>query len=102
MAILVLLHMNDETSRVLAVGASGGVMGLIGATAGVMLLGWLRERAHFAKRRLINMAVIVLMQSAFDFAIPEISFTVHISGALIGFASVLVLGRRRYQPLPTR
>ena len=48
------------------VGASGCVMGLVGATAALMLRGWLRENAQAAKRRLGAMLLIVSLQTVFD------------------------------------
>jgi rhomboid protease GluP len=75
----------------LAVGASGCIMGLIGATGALMLRGWVREKAHAARRRLIAMALVIVMQTVFDALIPQVSMTAHLSGALIGFTATLLL-----------
>src|SRR5262249_31480328 len=56
----------------LAVGASGSIMALVGATGAILLRGWLHNRAALAKRRFISMLGIIVLQSAFDFMIPEI------------------------------
>ena len=63
----------------LTVGASGCIMGLVGATGALMLRGWLREKGLAAKRRLIAMLVIVAMQSLFDSVVPHVSMTAHLS-----------------------
>jgi rhomboid protease GluP len=78
----------------LTVGASGCVMGLIGATGALMLRGWLRERALIAKRRLTGVLIIVVMQTTFDLLVPHVSMTAHLSGAMIGFVCTLALRDR--------
>ena len=78
----------------LTVGASGCIMGLVGATGALMLRGWLREKALSARRRLLLILLILLTQSLFDSVIPQISMTAHLSGALIGFACALLLTDR--------
>src|SRR5262249_7221896 len=44
------------------VGASGAIMGLIGATAAIQLRGWVRERARIARRRLRVLFLILALQ----------------------------------------
>ena len=82
----------------LTVGASGCVMGLVGATGSLMLRGWLREKALAAKRRLLLMLLIVSMQVLFDLTIPHVSMTAHLSGAFIGFAATFFLCDRLTTP----
>lgn len=82
------------------VGASGAVMGLIGATAAMMLRGWINERAVAARNRGLAMTGVVLGQMAIDTLVPQLSFTAHLSGALIGFAAALLLGDRLARPTP--
>lgn len=78
-----------------AVGASGAIMALIGATGAILLRGWLRNRVALAKRRFMAMLGIIVLQSVFDFLIPEISMTAHLSGAALGFVlTMLVAGRK--------
>jgi rhomboid protease GluP len=78
----------------LTVGASGAIMGLIGATGGVMLRHWLRERGTVARRKLTSILLIVLSQTMLDAVIPEISMTAHLSGALLGFTVILCFPER--------
>ncbi|MGI9089095.1 MAG: rhomboid family intramembrane serine protease [Chthoniobacterales bacterium] len=70
------------------VGASGCVMGIVGAWAGVLL----RER-HIpsSRRRLTSIAVIVAMQTAFDFYTPQVSMAAHLSGLVTGLLVGLVI-----------
>ena len=73
------------TQADLLVGASGAVMGVVGAWAG-LLLG--HRHVPMARRRLINIAIIVAIQSAFDLSTPQVSMAAHLSG----FASGLLVG----------
>lgn len=77
------------------VGASGGIMGLVGATAAILLLGWWRERASIAKRRLAGIGGIIALQMVIDYLIPQVSGLAHSSGALLGFLNALALASRR-------
>ncbi len=94
-----------DNAEALTVGASGCVMGLVGATGSLMLRGWLRENAIAAKRRLGLALFIVLMEVLVDFMIPQVSMIAHLSGACIGFAITMVLRDRLTltpQPLQSR
>jgi membrane associated rhomboid family serine protease len=82
------------SAQSLTVGASGCVMGLVGATGSLMLRGWLREKALAARRRLALMLLIVSMQTFFDCVVPHVSMTAHLSGALIGFVATFFLHDR--------
>ncbi|MFL6595359.1 MAG: rhomboid family intramembrane serine protease [Chthoniobacterales bacterium] len=70
------------TQADLLVGASGSVMGIVGTWAGV-LLG--HRHAPLARQRLINIGVIVALQTAFDFYTPQVSMAAHMSGLVSGF-----------------
>ncbi len=67
------------------VGASGCVMGIVGATAAILLRGWYREKSRVASKRLQFILFIIAFQVVFDLSNPEISFTGHTSGLMIGF-----------------
>jgi rhomboid protease GluP len=75
----------------LTVGASGCILGLVGATGAIMLRGWRREGALTAKKRLGAMILVVMMQTVFDSMVPQVSMSAHLSGALIGFVVTLLL-----------
>ena len=94
---MVMIFGTGPNGEQLTVGASGCIMGLVGATGALMLRGWLREKALAAKRRLLATLLIVSIQTLFDSVVPQVSMTAHLSGALIGFAATLVL-RDRLRP----
>jgi rhomboid protease GluP len=73
------------------VGASGCVMGIVGAWGGFLLRN--RDAPH-AVQRLRNVIVIVLMQIAFDFMTPNVSMSAHLGGLVTGFLLGLALGRQ--------
>ncbi|MHC5056968.1 MAG: rhomboid family intramembrane serine protease [Planctomycetota bacterium] len=77
----------------LVVGASGCIMGLVGATGAVLLRGWWSEGARVARRRLAWVCVIVAVQVAFDILTPEVSMSMHSAGLVAGFAAGLALYR---------
>ncbi|MEY2563484.1 MAG: hypothetical protein QOH88_1677 [Verrucomicrobiota bacterium] len=85
---VLLLHMTGLNRAEQLVGASGSVMGLVGAWAGLLL----RHRdAPLAGRRLKNILVIVAIQTAFDLSTPQISMAAHMSGLLTGLLLGLIL-----------
>jgi rhomboid protease GluP len=73
------------------VGASGAIMGLVGAQGAIMVRGWLRDRAAIAARRLRVILLIVVVQVVFDNITPEVSGTAHMIGLVIGFIVTLLL-----------
>jgi rhomboid protease GluP len=75
----------------LLVGASGAIMGLIGATAAIFLKIWHRTRAPMASQKLGSLAMALIIQTAFDAATPQISMSAHLSGAFCGFVIGLIL-----------
>lgn len=78
----------------LFLGASGCIMGLLGATTAILLHGHRKERARPAGQRLWRIALILVLQLAFDLSVEGISLTAHWSGIAMG----LVLG---YVLVPT-
>jgi rhomboid protease GluP len=93
---VVLLRMFNLTNANLLVGASGGVMGVIGVSAGLLL----RHRASpLAGRRLRNIIVIVALQTAFDLTTPQVSLAAHLSGFITGVVIGTVLASQRGSPL---
>ncbi len=69
----------------LTVGASGAIMGLFGASAAILLIGWRMERVSIARNYLTRITMIIIIQAIIDILIPQTSFTGHLSGAVIGF-----------------
>ncbi|MGB3694878.1 MAG: rhomboid family intramembrane serine protease [Spirulinaceae cyanobacterium] len=78
----------------LLVGASAAIMGLLGAVGAILLKGWRQEKARIARKRLRIFLFVVVLQVAFDAAIPEVSGLAHILGLILGFCvgSVVQIG----------
>jgi membrane associated rhomboid family serine protease len=73
------------------VGASGCIMGAVGAWAGLLLR---HRNTPFAKQRLANIGLIVAIQMAFDLATPQVSMAAHMCGLAAGFFLGLLLAPR--------
>jgi membrane associated rhomboid family serine protease len=73
------------------IGASGCIMGVVGAWAGFLLR---HRHAPFAKQRLANIGLIVVIQIAFDVSTPQVSMAAHMCGLVAGFFLGLILAPR--------
>ena len=73
------------------IGASGCIMGIVGAWAGFLLR---HRHAPLAKQRLANVALIVAIQIAFDLSTPQVSMAAHMWGVVAGFFLGLILAPR--------
>ena len=74
------------------IGASGSVMGIVGAWAGFLF----RHRQMWqAKQRLLNILLIIAIQIAFDISTPEVSTSAHLCGLVAGFFLGLMMRPRR-------
>ncbi|HEV8618849.1 MAG TPA: rhomboid family intramembrane serine protease [Candidatus Udaeobacter sp.] len=73
------------------VGASGCIMGIVGAWAGFLLR---HRHAPHAKQRLANIFMIIVIQTAFDLSTPQVSMAAHLCGLIAGFFLGLVLAPR--------
>ncbi|MEQ8674419.1 MAG: rhomboid family intramembrane serine protease [Aggregatilineales bacterium] len=90
-AMIVLLTDAGYITPAVTVGASGAIMGLFGATAAILLIGWRVERVKVARQYLTRIAVIIVIQAVIDYFVPQTSFTGHLVGAVIGFGVTLPL-----------
>jgi len=70
------------------IGASGCIMGVVGAWAGFLLR---HRHAPSAKQRLANIGLIVVIQIAFDLTTPQVSMASHMCGLVAGFFLGLIL-----------
>jgi membrane associated rhomboid family serine protease len=70
------------------VGASGCILGVVGAWAGFLLR---HHHIPHARQQLANIGFIVVIQIAFDLSTPEISMSSHICGLVAGFFLGLIL-----------
>jgi len=75
----------------LLVGASGGIMGLIGATAIILLRNWRAGRSRVALQRLQRVALAIALQVVFDLVTPQVSMAAHTSGVVAGCVVALLL-----------
>jgi membrane associated rhomboid family serine protease len=73
------------------VGASGCIMGIVGAWAGFLLR---HRHAPHAKQRLANIFMIIVIQTAFDLSTPQVSMAAHLCGLAAGFFLGLILAPR--------
>ena len=73
------------------IGASGCIMGVVGAWAGFLLR---HHHAPFAKQQLANVGLIVAIQIAFDLSTPQVSMAAHMCGLVAGFFLGLILAPR--------
>jgi rhomboid protease GluP len=89
---VVVLTMLGFVQAAQVIGASGCIMGVVGAWAGFLLR---HRHAPLAKQRLANVALIVAIQIAFDFSTPQVSMAAHMCGLVAGFLLGLFLPPRR-------
>ena len=73
------------------IGASGCILGVVGAWAGFLLR---HRHAPFAKQQLANIGLIVAIQIAFDLSTPQVSMAAHMCGLVSGFFLGLLLTPR--------
>jgi rhomboid protease GluP len=73
------------------IGASGSIMGIVGAWAGFLMR---HRHAPHAKQRLANIVMIVAIQIAFDLSTPQVSMSAHLCGLIAGFFLGLILAPR--------
>jgi rhomboid protease GluP len=73
-----------ETNVVL-VGASAAIMGLIGGILAIYLQNWLRKKNKNHARRLRLVILVIIIQFVFDNLVPQVSFSSHLFGLIIGF-----------------
>jgi rhomboid protease GluP len=91
-AILAWVQHRPDT---LVVGASGAVMGLVGAIVAILLESWRRHQARFERERLNRILLILGVQTLFDWLNPQVCFVCHVSGALLGLAIASLLIRKK-------
>lgn len=85
---VVLLALFNLINATQLVGASGSIMGIVGAWAGFLLL---NRHVPLAKQRLSNILLIILIQIAFDLSTPQVSMAAHMCGLFTGLIVGLIL-----------
>jgi membrane associated rhomboid family serine protease len=78
------------------IGASGGVMGLVGALLAQTIVDLIRERSGPSVQEFVVLCTVVVLQSTFDANTPEVSSEAHLLGLGIGAGCgfLVNLGRR--------
>ncbi len=89
---VVLLTMFGLVHATQLVGASGCVMGIVGAWAGFLLR---HHHVPRARQRLANVAMIVVIQVAFDLSTPQVSMAAHLCGLITGFFAGLAIAPKK-------
>lgn len=82
---VVLLTEYGVLDQAVLIGASGAVMGLVGAAAAIAFRLWQNSRSRRALEQLKSVIFIVVLQSLFDLSTPQVSFSAHFGGVLAGF-----------------
>ncbi len=73
------------------VGASAGIMGVVGALFAISLKGFLSYRIKVVKNQLFILSFFIGLQVFFDLSTPEVSFWGHFLGLIFGFLCTWVL-----------
>lgn len=85
--------LNPQAPWQITVGASGAVLGMVGAEAAIQLKGWRLEKAKIARDRLRLIVLVVVFQLLSDLVTPQVSLIGHLSGVSLGFFAGSVLFR---------
>ena len=95
MTVITMLSVLGWSSTDFVVGASGSIMGMVGASAAILWRIWYRERSPQALRQLRMILLIIVLQLIFDLTTPQISVVGHTSGLILGFliAGIMVLSQ---------
>lgn len=78
----------------LMVGASGGVMGLVGWMGAHFFVEWRRHRTRATRQRVQAILLALAIQVAFDLSTANVSFAGHCGGLLVGAIAGLLTRKR--------
>lgn len=87
-----------EGEEALYVGASGSILGLVGATCAILARAYYRERAKLGRQRLVWLGLLVVLQTVSDLLIENVSFFAHAVGAGTGLVLTLMIRHERHRP----
>jgi len=88
---LALAVLSPKGENITLVGASGCIMGLLGAHAAVMLRVWLKHRVALARQMFLRLLLMIALQVVFDYTTPGIAALAHGAGLVAGFLCALCL-----------
>lgn len=80
-----------DTGGSLIVGASGSIMGLVGAMAVLVWGSWRRTGSRLARQQFGSMLLVIGLQTTFDLVTPNVSMAAHLSGVIVGIGMTWVL-----------
>jgi len=92
MGAVILMRQFGLLNYDMLVGASGSIMGLVGATAAIALRDSRILKTRASASLLRKAAFIIGLQIIFDASTPQVSMTAHLGGLLSGFLLVQLLG----------
>jgi rhomboid protease GluP len=95
MLVTAMLARIQNSAETLVVGASGAVMGLVGAIVAILLESWRQHKSRFDRERLNRILLILGVQTIFDWLNPQVCFVCHVSGAILGFTIAIFFIRTR-------
>ena len=90
MLVVTLVAIFTNATPQITVGASGAIMGMVGAIAAILLKGWVIDKAPLAAQRLRSVMFIIGLQIVFDLSNPQVSFLGHLSGLILGFVIAVI------------
>ena len=80
------------------VGASGSIMGMIGAIAVILFQGWKQQESKSAKQQFRFISGIIILQFAIDLSSANVSFYSHFLGLILGALFTFILTSRKPKP----
>lgn len=80
-----MLMQSDVIGMAVLVGASGAIFALFGGLVADAISRWKRTRQVEDRQRIIVLALLLVLQTVFDFLIPMVSFAAHLGGLVAGF-----------------
>ncbi|EKQ70062.1 putative membrane protein [Leptolyngbyaceae cyanobacterium JSC-12] len=95
LAVVFVSTLTNSTTQ-LTVGASGAVLGMVGAEGAIQLKGWWVEKAKIAQERLRLIGIIMILQLFSDLITPQVSIVGHLSGMILGLLAGSVLFRAKH------
>jgi len=92
---VVLLTQFNILEQALLIGASGGVLGLVGGSATALIALSKHSANPQIKDQLRWIIIILVVQTIFDLSTPQVSFPAHFGGVISGFVLTFILMPRR-------
>jgi len=92
---VVLLTQFNILEQALLIGASGGVLGLVGGSATALIALSKHSANPQIKDQLRWIVIILVVQTIFDLSTPQVSFPAHFGGVVSGFVLTFILMPRR-------